>query len=386
MACVLFASSLLWAGAPGEMPGPDALPSIPGLPDPFLFSDGTRVNTPDDWQRRREEIITMLLRHQYGAMPPAPDSVRAETGNPEPVFDGLGTYRAVTLRVGPGDGIPVRAGLYVPSGGDGLHPVVLALEPVWDPALEPVAQEMLSRGYAFAGYALEDLDRDDADRSDGLHPLYPEHDWATLSVWAWGAMRMVDYLLTCPEIDAGRIAITGHSRRGKTALLAGALDTRIALTAPHASGAGGAGCWRFNNPDAESLDAITDPERFGYWFVPGFRAFAGREDRLPFDQHFLKALVAPRGLLCYEALGDPWANPGGTWITTRAAGEVFSFLGAADRNAAWWRPGGHAMTPDDWTALLDFADVVFFGKPPARDFGRNPFPVVPPESPDWARP
>jgi len=187
-------------------------------------------------------------------------------------------------------------------------------------------------------------------------------------------MRVVDYLMTLPEVDSGKVALTGHSRAGKVALLAGALDERIAMVVPNGSGAGGAGCFRVEEKGVETLELITQPERFGYWFHPRLREFAGRIDRLPFDQHFLKALVAPRLLLSTDALGDQWANPLGTQQTYLAAQPVFDFLDVPDHNAIHFREGGHDMLEEDWDAILDFAGHHFQGKPLEGDYQEIPFP------------
>ena len=157
-------------------------------------------------------------------------------------------------------------------------------------------------------------------------------------------------------------------------MLAGALDERITLVAPNGSGCGGAGCYRILGRKSETLDAITDPKRFSYWFQPRFRDFVGKETRLPFDQHFLKVLVAPRALISTDALGDLWANPLGTQATFVAAQPVFGFLGASERNGIHFREGGHAQNEADWRALVDFADKQFFGKSVARRFDVLPFP------------
>ena len=98
--------------------------------------------------------------------------------------------------------------------------------------------------------------------------------------------------------------IHGSFEGGKTALLAAGFDERITLVVPNGSGAGGAGSYRVQGEKAESLGAITDPQRFSYWFHPRLRTFVGKENRLPFDQHFLEALVAPRALLVADASGD----------------------------------------------------------------------------------
>ena len=109
---------------------------------------------------------------------------------------------------------------------------------------------------------------------------------------------------------------------------------------------------------------ITQPERFGYWFHPRLRLFAGQEEKLPFDQHALKALVAPRALICTDALGDVWANPAGNRATSKAADDVFRLLGAERRNALHFREGKHDMTSQDWKAILDYADWHFSNTEP----------------------
>lgn len=380
MKCILFPVFsmlvLLLASPKGvaEMPDVDHLPVIDNLPDPFRFQDGSYVRTPEDWRKRREEIIALLTYYEYGHMPPAPAKVEAVETDAQDVFDGVAREIRVTLSFGPEKQVPMQVGLYVPKGKPGPFPVVLAIEPVWHDSLKTVAQRIVERGYIFAGYDRHDLDKDDADRSDGMHPLYPDYDWATLAVWAWGSLRVVDYLLTRKDVDPAHIALTGHSRAGKTALLAAALDERIALAVPHASGAGGAGCYRSCELGVETLTLITNPKRFHYWFQPRLATFSGKEDRLPFDQHFLKALVAPRALLSVEGLADLWANPKGTQRTYQAVQPVFDFLGASDKNAIHFREGGHDTTMDDWEVLLDFADHVFFNKPTTKEFNKLPFP------------
>ena len=96
---------------------------------------------------------------------------------------------------------------------------------------------------------------------------------------------------------------------------------------------------------------------------------------MPFDQHCLKALVAPRALLSIEALDDLHANPSGTWQTYAAAREVYKFLGHPDKIGIYFRYGIHEQNLDDWTVLLDFADQLFFDKTPRtpRDWNDDPF-------------
>ncbi|MBN2309766.1 MAG: acetylxylan esterase [Candidatus Hydrogenedentes bacterium] len=359
-----------------QLPAPDALPAIDGLPDPFMMANGSRVATAEDWAARRREITAMLLGYEYGHMPPAPGSIAVEKVVSRAALDGAAIEKQVVLCMGPEGRIRMRAGLFVPTKGDGAHPAILAVEPVWLEHLEPVAARVVDAGYALAGFERHDLDADSADRTDGAHPVYPEYDWASLAVWAWGCMLMMDYLDMVEEVDATRVAITGHSRAGKVALLAGALDERIAVVAPHASGAGGAGSYRIVGNGSETLALITEPERFHYWFHPRLAGFAGKEERLPFDQHFLRALVAPRTVVSVEGLGDKWANPLGTQQMYVAAQPVFDFLGASDKNGIYFRPGGHDMTMEDWDVLLDVAGHFLLAEPAARDYTQLPYPDV----------
>ncbi len=217
----------------------------------------------------------------------------------------------------------------------------------------------------FVEFAREDLDPDKPQTIGSAQAAWPDYDWATLAVWAWGAMRVVDYLETRSDVDLSGVGIAGHSRGGKMALLAGALDPRFSLVAANGSGSGGAGCFRIQPEGVETRKLITRPERFGYWFHPRLRYFAGQEGRLPVDLHFLKALVAPRALICTDALEDVWANPEGNRATTSAASPVFELYGVPERNALHFRSGQHDLTMQDWHAILDCADWHLRGQRPA---------------------
>lgn len=378
----LQAAGYAGANPPGvrDLPAADALPVVKKLPDPFLLNDGTRVATKQDWARRREQIKAMLLYYQYGHMPAAPKHLKAVRLSSKKVFDGRATEKRLRLEVGPGGKVKFHVNLIVPAGR-GPFPVIIKNDRRLGGV--PVARETVGRGYIIAQYVRTDLDKDETKSVGAAQRAYPEYDWATLAVWAWGGMRLIDYLVTLDVVDKDRIAFTGHSRGGKTALLAGALDERIALTVPNGSGCGGAGCYRVETRTtqgrrkrSETLKDITT--RFDYWFQPRLATFANKETRLPFDQHFLKALVAPRALISIDALGDTWANPLGTQQTYLAVKPVFDFLNAGEKNGIYFRKGGHAQNEDDWRTLVDFADKQFFGKSPTsgKRFDVLPFPDV----------
>lgn len=354
-----------------RLPGIDELAVSKLLPDPFRYRDGSRVETRADWDRRRLEIKQLLLDYKYGSMPSTPDNVTAREVSKESVQPGGETKRMLLLSMGPEQRLKLYLGLIVPQGR-GPFPVILNIDHR-EAFAATMAVQVAHRGYIFAGYDPNHLDPDEPGVTGMAQAVYPDRSWGTIAVWAWGAMRVLDHLLTMKIVDQSRIVVTGHSRSGKTALMAGAFDERFAVVAPMGSGCGGMGSYRFRGRGSETLEHVV--KQFSHWFHHHLGQFAAQEERLPFDQHFLVALVAPRALLSVDALGDLWANPFGTQQTYRGALPVFKYLAAAQKLGIIFRPGGHEQTDDDWRALLDFTDWVFFGKAPSdlHRFKRLPF-------------
>lgn len=354
------------------------------LPDPFLRPDGTRLRVVADWPAQRARLLEALLEMAYGVLPPPPARTLAGELHRHSVprlDDALHVqYR---LQTEPDPAVSFILDLLVPPG-PGPYPVILNGDGCWRYVTDTISLDVLRRGYILAQFNRLELATDTGrtDHTNGL-PAAAPGDYGALAAWAWGYHRCVDALLTLPWVDGSRLAIVGHSRGGKTTLLAGATDTRIALTAANNSGCGGAGCLRLPAEGAETLEATL--RVFPYWFTSGLRAYARQPELLPFDLHTLKALIAPRALLTTEALGDLWANPSGTWLTHTAAREVYGFLGAEAAAGIWYREGGHAHTQADWAALLDFADWQFFAKPGPRRFDASPFRTLPPAH-SWCRP
>jgi len=355
------------------------------LPDLFRFENGERVTSADDWRRRRQELLDLVVGIEYGGMPPVPAETRGELLHAHQVRRLLGARHAqYRLHTGPGCSFSFILDLmYLPA--EERQPVVLNGDGCWRYVTDEVIQEVIQRGYVLATFNRCELAPDigNNDRNSGLYLVYPEGAFGALSAWAWGYHRCVDFLSTLEFVDPDRIAIVGHSRGGKTVLLAGATDERIALTAPNNSGAGGAGCFRHQGPKSETLADLI--RSLSYWFGPQLREYLGKEHLLPFDQHSLKALVAPRCLLSTEAFGDLWANPTGTYQTYRAAREAYRFLGAEDRIGIWYREGPHQHGLEDWKAFLDFADWHLRGKAPSYSFNPNPFPELAPAH-SWSAP
>jgi hypothetical protein len=202
-------------------------------------------------------------------------------------------------------------------------------------------------------------------RKGQLYDAYPDYTFGAIGAWAWGYSRCVDALeIICagkekPLIDLSLIAFSGHSRGGKTAALAGAVDTRAAVVNPNETCAGACGCYRIHIEGycdgippfrSETLRDLWN--NFSFWMGPELGDYADREADLPFDAHFLKAMIAPRVLFVSEAAGDLWANPVGSWMTTMAAGKAYDFLGVPDRLYWYFREGTHYHTVGDVKMLV----------------------------------
>jgi dienelactone hydrolase len=242
-------------------------------------------------------------------------------------------------------------------------------------------EQSIDRGYAVATFYHGDIEPDRPDAAEGIRAYYARgrtaYDWGTIAAWAWGVSRAVDYLVTDKSVDPDQIAVVGHSRNGKAALVAAAFDERIALAVPLQAGCGGTAPSR--GKIGESVQQIND--HFPHWFNAEFKRFNSAPEKLPFDQHSLIALCAPRPVLLANATEDTWANPAGQFEMLQAAAPVYGLLLGVDALEAsaipeegklvdsvlgfYIRPGKHSMTAADWKVFLDFADK-HFGKPPGK--------------------
>lgn len=355
---------------------PDSLPAHNELPDPFLFKDGHRAASPAEWPARRAEMLELLLKYEYGHVPPSPGNVALdETLESGPRFDGASTFQSLRLKFGPDHKLSITLHLYLPANATGPVPVILRFGLGGEHA-----QAANAAGFAFACLDQTSLDPD-TEGHDEVGPAqaaYPDYDWGSVAVWAWGASRALDYLATLPAINPKQAVITGHSRTGKAALLAGALDERFALVVPNGSGAGGAAVFRHAPKGIETLKLITDPARFKSWFQADFGQFGCEVNRLPFDQHYLRAIIAPRAVLSTDASGDQWANPEGTQQGWTAAQPVYDFLGAGSNNLIHLRAGGHDQLAEDFAVLLAVARAQFSGSPAPESCRTAPFPELGP--------
>lgn len=396
-----------------DFPPVSELPVQPNLPDPLVMFDGSRVTTKQQWEeKRRPELKALFQHYMYGYLP-APTPVKAtKTASNNRLFEGKAAWKSMTLHYGPVGTPPLELLLITPKKQGSPPPVFVGINfcgnhtVLDDPAIpltkswyrgrcpgceDNVATEqgrggqvdawnvemIIDRGYALATFYYGDVDPDKStnDFTDGIQPHFfnkgqtepAKHDWGAISAWAYGVHRVIDYLETDKSVDTDRLALVGHSRLGKTTLLAGALDERIKVIIPHQAGCGGTAPNRFNV--GESVERINTS--FPHWFNDSFTEFNQQVERLPFDQHCLAALCAPRAVLYSNAQEDEWADPYGQFNMLKAADPVYQFLGVdglekgakpemgkliSSRLGFYIRAGKHSMSTEDWKVFLDFAD------------------------------
>ena len=386
------------------------------LPDPLKQADGTTVMTPTQWEQRRAEIISLYETHVHGrqiklAVKPSFE-LRSEKLD---ALEGLAVRREIRIYfMGDKAGPWMDLLVYVPKNSPAKVPAFfgfnymgnqsvtneddVAVSPAWIRHVPNVLgivnnhataenrgaqarrwpiELILRSGYALATACFGEVEPDDSSgwtrsplrtalglRTSGEREI---GDVGAITIWAFAAARALDCLETLPEIDGTRVAITGHSRMGKTALWAAALDRRFALVVSNDSGEGGAALARRKVGEriANSIKSS------GYWYTPRYREYIDREEALPVDAHFLMSLIAPRPLYVSSATQDLGADPEGEFLATLNVSNVYALFGhhgldvemmpvpdisVGDRVGYHIRTGPHDILEADWKYHLNFAD------------------------------
>jgi hypothetical protein len=288
------------------------------LPDPFTFLNGSKVTTEAEWRCRRDEISAIIQRYELGPMPAAPE-VKASVS---------GTRLSITVTAN-GKTLTMTPTIRLPSSGQGPFPALIALGGASIPVPASVA---------LITYNNEEIAATDPRGKGKYFDLYGKSSTTGgLVAWAWGASRIMDALEQLgPEttkIDAKRVAITGCSRNGKGAMVAGAFDPRIRLTIPQEGGSGAMGCWRIvgemkrNGTKTEDAAQIVNGDQ---WFATEFSKYVNALDKLPHDHHMLAAMIAPRPFLVIENSGIDYLGPISSYGCATAARMVYEALGATD--------------------------------------------------------
>jgi hypothetical protein len=339
------------------MDPPDKHPAVHELPDPFTFLDGTKVKSKEDWKRRREELNKLIQNIQYGPYPPKPDKVAGALN---------GNVLTVTVEY-KGKSISYNASIQRPDG-NGPFPAFICVS-----GMNGIdARTLNARGIAYISYQPNQIAADSipaiGQRRGLLYDLYGgDSKTSALMGWGWAIHRIMDALETLPEakINVKKIGVTGYSRYGKGAIVAGAFDERVALTIPGGSGGGGVGSWRAaeGQGNVQTLRQINNEAP--QWFTDGFAAYGQKVDNLPFDAHEIIALCAPRAVIVQEGTQDSWNNnaAGGPFQAAWAAKKVYDFLGVPN-NIGWVTgPHGHGGTSlHETEGIMAFVDKFLLDK------------------------
>jgi len=366
------------------------------LPDPLVLQNGQPVRTADQWlKERRPELVKLYESEIYGRMPErAPKLSFTVVETSTNALDGMAVRKHLVGHLGNNpEGPAVNVFLYLPAKAQGPVPVLLHLtfftsDPGASAPATPNAgrfrfretgplTNLLARGYGYATVRYTEFEGDSASNNLSLArklALAPGQtkpapdEWGTISTWAWGASRVLDYLETDSAVDAKRVALIGHSRLGKTVLWAGARDPRFALV--YSSCAGEMGSALARRDYGETVDDMA--ANFPWQFAGNFQRYAGHWNDMPVDAHMVIALNAPRPVFITGGTQDQWADPRGEFLAAVAAGPVYRLLGQKDLGQTDGPPldqpliagalgflyhsGGHAILPTDWQAFLAFAD------------------------------
>ena len=386
------------------------------LPDPLVLLNGDKVTDAKTWiTRRRPEILELFKTQVYGIMPAPPKAMSFQvTSSDKKALGGKATRREVSIHfTADKKGPRLDLLLYLPNDADGPVPVFIghnfrgnhtinadpkiSFNKGWmrngngvvnNQATEATrgtsssrwdVDAILAAGYGLVTCYYGDIDPDyDDDFQNGVHPLFLKagqkkpgpSEWGSISAWAWGLSRGLDYLETDKDVDHKRVAVIGHSRLGKTSLWAGASDPRFALVISNNSGCGGAALSR--RQFGETVKVIND--RFPHWFCDNYTKYNEDLPSMPVDQHMLVALMAPRPVYIASAQEDRWADPRGEFLAGLGAHPVYRLLGKPGLPTTKWpginqpvagtigyhvRSGQHDVTSYDWKQYILFADHHF---------------------------
>ena len=363
---------------------------------PALMKPGT---TAEEWEKlRRPELLETFTREEFGRRPvERPADLRFERTAPdEEAFGGRAIVRhAAIVYRGPGGEGRINVKAWIPES-DRPVPAFVQISPR---ALEDLypdekkihegyhlpADLLTSRGFAAIGYCNQEVAFDGMPGlTDTVFRLFgpsladrKPDSWGVLSAWAWGASRVMDWIEQEPLIDAKHVGVAGLSRNGKTALWAGITDTRFAMACSCCSGAAGAKLNHMDLPYSESVPRIY--RVFPYWFCPNYEKWGAVEKEMPFDQHQLLALMAPRLVVVTSATEDDWAGQFGEFKSAEFASPAWELYGrkglvkgVANAGPDGFPPpntalnggsvsyhirnGRHTQTHLDWNSYMDLAE------------------------------
>ena len=233
--------------------------------------------------------------------------------------------------------------------------------------VEPPYEDILDAGYAIAVMHPPDYVPDQSKsgdmRLDQMFPNMGDSRPGALNVWASLTTAVAAELKQ--DQPTRPVIAYGHSRYGKTALIAAASSPDIDGSISHQSGTAGASMMR--DKTGESLGDVY--RYYPHWLTPGAAEYAENASALPVDAPALLAAIAPKPILLGNARRDVWSDPEGAFRAAKIAAPAWgekSFEATrlddfrpVDSIAFWTRPGTHGVTKEDWPAFIAFMDAHF---------------------------
>ncbi len=326
--------------------------------------------------RDKKEILDLILHEEYGYFPSVDISVEGfvkETVD-QKFAAGKAVFERLEFKCRSERGeFSFPAAFVYPKDKKGSPAFIHINFAPEIPHKHQPTEEIIDGGFAVLSFCYKDVCSDDGDFTNGIASLLYENgersdtDCGKIGIWAWAAMRVMDYAETREELDPHRISVAGHSRLGKTALLAGALDERFYCAFSNDSGCSGAAISREST--GENIAAIC--RVFPFWFCKNYYKYAGNEDSLPFDQHFLLAANYPHKVYVASAEKDAWAHPANEYLSCVAASEFYRERGRLGfisedelpiRGKRYnegdigyhLRGGTHYLSREDWQRYMEF--------------------------------
>jgi len=389
----------------------EALVGAYTLPDPLVLQNGKPVTSAKTWtKQRRPEILKLYEEQIYGRTPEPTPKMKFDVWDVDKqALGGKAVRKQIDITFAGRTNPVLHVLLYTPADAKGPVPTFLCLHftpnhrittdpgvklyPAWDRKKNVTyfptndargtshswkIPETLARGYGVAAIYYCDIEPDLDDGTGGrlgVRSLFAKpgvtqrapDEWGAIGAWAWGASRVLDYLVTDKAVDKTRVIMLGQSRLGKTALWAGAQEPRFPLVIASCSGEMGAALARRDY--GETVTSMS--KSFPYQFCPNFVTWSNRIPEMPVDSHMLVSLIAPRPLYLSTGSEDRWSDPRGEFLAAQAASPVYALFGKRGLAGEEFPPldhaimrdigfschtGKHDILPEDWDRFLDFAD------------------------------
>ncbi|MFM2003493.1 MAG: hypothetical protein RI963_2919 [Planctomycetota bacterium] len=346
-------------GVPADEPRSIAPVKYPDHTDLTRFIDesgkGEKVETPADWQRRREDILESM-QWVMGRLPKEKELEPLKVV--ERGRESFEKYDRLLITYHVAAGQDVTAHLYVPKGaaGGAKRSAVLALHPTSAIGKLVVAGDgpKANRNYAVEladrGYVVLAPDYP----SFGELTDYPFHTDAYLSGTMTAIVnhrRGVDLLIARDDVDPERIAVIGHSLGGHNSMFVGVFDERIKAVVSSCG-------W--------------DPFHYYYggklagWasdrYMPRIREMHGHDpDQMAFDFPEVAAAIAPRAFFSCSPLRDSNFDYRGVKECEPNVRQVYRLLGAEENFVIRYPDSDHDFPPEVRQEAYEFLDRVLAG-------------------------